>query len=159
MSSPIEYMRKWRKEHPKYCIDCGREISHSSSVRCMHCSHVHAWSIGHHRKEHFHKGNKSHMWKGGRSVQACGYVLIYNPSHLRAQCKGYVLEHIMIWEKSHNKSLPKGWIIHHLNGIKSDNRSINLVALPNKKHYLVLQAKAKRIQELESLLNHQGQLL
>jgi hypothetical protein len=28
-----------------------------------------------------------------------------------------------------------------------------------KKHYLVLQAKAKRIQELEALLNGQAQLI
>ena len=79
--------------------------------------------------------------------------------HPRANSKDRILEHIWIWEEAHGKPLPKGWIIHHLNGIKDDNRPKNLMALPNKKHYLVLQAKAKRIQELEALLNGQHQLL
>ena len=62
--------------------------------------------------------------------------------------------------RQHGQPLPKGWIIPHLNGVKSYNRPHNLVALTSKKHYIVLEAKAKRIQELEGLLNkNQQQLL
>jgi len=85
-------------------------------------------------------------------------MLLTRPNHPRAN-NGYVLEHIIIWEEANGKPLPKGWIIHHLNGIRDDNRLVNLQALPNKKHYLVLQAKAKRIQELEALINNQHQLM
>ena len=108
---------------------------------------------------HLHKTGKDHPnWKGGRRIDN-GYVIILRRGHPRAGRDGYVKEHILVWEQENNKPLPKGWIIHHLNGIKSDNRICNLQALPNKKHYLVLQAKAKRIQELEAKLNGQAQLI
>lgn len=88
-----------------------------------------------------------------------GYVLVRTQQHHRANKYGYVLEHILNWEQAHGKPLPPGWVIHHLNGIKHDNRLDNLVALPNKKHAHILEAKAKRIQALEAALRNQGQLL
>lgn len=104
-------------------------------------------------------GERAGNWQGGRNIRSGGYIAILNKSHPRADKKGYVLEHILIWEEANGRPLPKDWIIHHLNGIKTDNRISNLAAMPNRKHYLVLQAKAKRIQELEALLNGQHQLL
>lgn len=107
----------------------------------------------------FKNGKEHPDWKGGRRLSN-GYVFIYNPDHPRAsKRKKVVAEHILVWEQTHGKLLPDGWIVHHLNGIKNDNRPVNLVGLPGKKHSLVLQAKAKRIQELEALLRQQNQLL
>jgi hypothetical protein len=96
-------------------------------------------------------------WKGGKFTRRDGYVC------LRIEGK-YYLEHRIIWENHFNKSLPPGWVIHHLNGIRNDNRINNLVALPkkgNRKHhgFLVMQAQAKRIQELEKKIkNLKGKL-
>lgn len=93
-------------------------------------------------------------WKGGRSKHG-DYIIIYDPDHPRArkcnsaQGKSYVYEHILVWEQVHKRPLPEGWLVHHINGIKSDNRPENLVALPNKKHYRVLAIKAQRIRALE----------
>lgn len=103
-------------------------------------------------------GDGHHHWKGGRYLGG-EYWMCYKPDHPRASknCH-YVREHILVWEKANGKLLPKGWHIHHINGIKADNRIVNLKAIPSKKHYLVLVAKNKRIQELEALLNQQGQL-
>jgi len=98
-------------------------------------------------------------WKGGRYVNKQGYVLIYKPNYPAHNGRGYILEHRLVWEQFHNKPLPRGWVVHHLNGIKDDNRPINLVAFPSQKHFLVLQAKARRIQELEAILKNQGHLL
>ncbi len=99
------------------------------------------------------------QWKGGRRIVR-GYIRLLLPEHPRADKRGYVCEHILVWEKATGKSLPKGWVVHHLNGIRGDNRPVNLVALPDKKHRYILDAKAKRIQELEALLkNGQRQLL
>lgn len=102
------------------------------------------------RKWHWPKGEKHPRWKGGRILTRDGYVLINGVSHHRVRKHGYVLEHILVWEQVHGKPLPEGWLIHHLNGIKSDNRPQNLVAMPKKKHYIVLVEKAKRIRELEA---------
>ena len=105
------------------------------------------------------KGEKNRLWKGGRSKSSNGYILIHSPEHPRASRNNYVYEHILVLEQKLGKPLPEGWVGHHLNGIKSDNRPANLVALPSRKHRNVLLAKAKRIQELEALLANQGQLI
>jgi len=96
----------------------------------------------------WHK-EKSPCWKGGRRLNKQGYLVVYRPEYPRAGKRGEVLEHILVWEVAHRKPLPENWAIHHLNGIKNDNRLINLVALPNTKHSLILAEKAKRIKTLE----------
>ena len=94
------------------------------------------------------RGINHPSWKGGRIIDARGYIRLYSPEHPRAT-NGYVFEHILVWEQAHQQELPKGYIVHHLNGLTSDNRIENLVALPSRRHYFVLQEKASRIQELE----------
>src|SRR3990167_1167480 len=122
------------RRHP--CAKCGQPC-YQTAVHCKKCAP--------------HKYN----FKGGRFKKE-GYAYLWMPQHPRANRVGYVQEHLYNWEEANGKRLPPGWVIHHLNGIKDDNRPRNLIALPNRKHYLVLQVKAKRIQELESLLNGQG---
>lgn len=95
-------------------------------------------------------GAKHPNWQGGRWVLPGGYIYIKFPDHPRANNSGYVMEHILVWEQVHNKPLPKGWVIHHLNGVKSDNRPENLIALPSRRHQHILAAKGKRIRELEA---------
>ena len=152
-----EYHRQWRQKHSHPCKDCGKIVGYTAT-RCFACAMKWKWAMGQMMSPN-RGGSKQWKWKGGRAIATRGYILILNRSHPRANKAGYVLEHILIWEQTHGKPLPKGWIIHHLNGITSDNRPVNLVALPNKKHYLLLESKAKRIQELEALLNNQHQLL
>ena len=130
-----------------FCIDCGVLVTDKLSTRCTKCS------------SRFQRGEDHPNWKGGRFKGGGGYIYVKQLDHPMANKVGYVFEHILAWEASHGKPLPEGWVIHHLNGIKDDNRPKNLEGMPNKKHYLVLQAKAKRIQELEALLNGQSQLI
>jgi len=129
-----------------YCLDCGIVVSGAISIRCKKCA------------SEWQRGENHPNWKGGRRISSEGYVLIWKPDHPRA-FKNLVLEHILVLEKKLGRSLSPNEIGHHLNGIKTDNRPKNLVALTSKKHYLVLAVKAKRIQELEALLNNQGQLV
>ena len=127
------------------CPDCGKSIVNDAN-HCLKCA-----------TKYKPFGAQSKLWKGIQ--RAKGYILIHKPDHPRANKFGYVSEHIINWEIANNKPLPDGWIIHHLNGIKHDNRPCNLAGIPNKKHYLVLAAKAKRIQQLEALLDNQLQLV
>uniref|UniRef100_A0A6M3JUZ1 Putative homing endonuclease n=1 Tax=viral metagenome TaxID=1070528 RepID=A0A6M3JUZ1_9ZZZZ len=127
------------------CPDCGKPIVNDANY-CLKCAAKYKPS-----------GTQSKMWKGIQKAK--GYILVHKQEHPRANKFGYVSEHIINWELANNKPLPARWIIHHLNGIKHDNRPCNLAGMPNKKHYLVLTAKAKRIQQLEALLENQSQLL
>ena len=133
----------YRDRHTHPCDKCGKPIIRHTSLYCVSCCRT---------------GELSKVWKGGR-LERNGYIILLHPSHHGANKRGYVREHLVIWEQANGKDLPTGWVIHHLNGIKSDNRPSNLVALSTKKHYLVIQAKAKRIQELESQLAHQSPML
>lgn len=110
-------------------------------------------------KPHRYLSGEGHWnWSGGKHINKHdGYVMVYAPNHPRVQGKTYggkgsVREHILVWEQTHGKLLPMDWIVHHINGIRSDNRPENLLAMPKKSHHaeLVMQALKKRIRLLEA---------
>jgi hypothetical protein len=72
------------------------------------------------------RGNKSHKWCGGRSVDAGGYVRIYAPDHPNADTKGYIKEHTYVMSQIIGRSLLKGETVHHKDGIKGNNEPYNL---------------------------------
>lgn len=81
-----------------------------------------------------HRAENSPYWKGGKSMSH-GYVYVYAPGHPRATFnKNRVFEHILVWEKAHGQLLPDGLVVHHLNGIKTDNRAENLIAITQCEH-------------------------
>lgn len=128
------------------CRNCGVVFTSTSRMPAYYCSRDCRWKW--YWKHHTRKPLR----------HSAGYVMVYKPDHPRASHgirAGWVFEHILVWEQSHNQPLAEGQVVHHLNGIKSDNRIENLIALTSRKHSTVLAAKAKRIQELEGLLRNQ----
>ena len=95
-------------------------------------------------------GKRNPSWRGGQFISQ-GYVYIYAPNHHRATSGNgtYVRKHILIWEETNKRRLPKGHIIHHLNGIKTDNRPENLIAMKRGKHMNLAEPYKERIQKLE----------
>jgi hypothetical protein len=81
------------------------------------------------------KGNKNPKWRGGRTIDKDGYVLIFKPDYpgpKRIKC--YVLEHRWKIEQKIGRLLAPGEIVHHKNNIKSDNRIKNLKLMTKKDH-------------------------
>jgi SWI/SNF-related matrix-associated actin-dependent regulator 1 of chromatin subfamily A len=75
-------------------------------------------------------------WKGGRQIDADGYVMVLAPEHPRARTNGYFYEHILIMEQHLGRYVlwPKE-VVHHKNGIKQDNRIENLQLLTQAEHH------------------------
>lgn len=129
------------------CPNCGSQKL-VTSKRCKNC---HSAALPHIRAK---KGSKNAAWKGGRILGNDGYWRVRTERPDRRT--PYELEHRVLWEKA-NGPLPRGHIIHHLNGIKSDNRLENLVAMSRADHHTKhadpyeekIRALEARIRELE----------
>lgn len=74
----------------------------------------------------FQKGNKL-SWKGGRTTQGNGYIVVFCPSHPNAYSSGYVLEHRLVMEKHIGRTLLTHERVHHINGDTKDNKLENLM--------------------------------
>ena len=99
-------------------------------------------------KERFKNPANHPAWRGGRRNHS-GYVQIKMPNHPRA-IHGYAFEHIVVWERVHGRPVPSDMSIHHLNGIRSDNRPENLVAIRKDEHVHRGMAYYERIRTLEA---------
>jgi hypothetical protein len=76
-----------------------------------------------------HRGKKSMAWKGGKIVDANGYIHIWNPEHPNANIgrrKAYVAEHRMVMSDYIGRPLRSDETVHHKNGNRADNRVENL---------------------------------
>lgn len=131
------------------CVDCGKERwvivvdNKPQWQRCRSCAQINSKRVK-------VKGEKHGRWKGGTHFDG-RYNKIHNRSHHRTDKNGYVFEHILIWEEANQELLPDGWIVHHINGIRTDNRPRNLLAMPKKNHSPALTTKEvqKRLREIE----------
>lgn len=120
------------------CSRCGAHKA-PQSTHCNKCAGV------------LRRGEYHPNWSGGRYFNSSGYVMVYDRSHLRVCSNGYVREHIKVWMGA-NGDIPQGYLIHHINGIKSDNRLVNLSCIPRGQHQTLalINAMQSRIIELEA---------
>jgi hypothetical protein len=91
--------------------------------------------------DHFH-------WKGGRSIDRYGYMLILTK---KGNKRRYVKEHRIVAEKMLGRKLKRNEDVHHKNGIKTDNRPENLEVLTRSEHSKISYQLRK--------INNKGQLL
>lgn len=85
------------------------------------------------KRNQFREANS--YWKGGRTVDEFGYVMVRCDGHPRAsRCGNYVPEHILVAEKKIGRHLRDDEVVHHINGRKGDNRPENLCVLTKSQH-------------------------
>jgi hypothetical protein len=65
-------------------------------------------------------GENNPRWKGGRTIDPSGYVLLTTSPHQTRK------EHTVIMEKVLGRKLIPGETVHHKNGVRDDNRIENL---------------------------------
>lgn len=67
-----------------------------------------------------------------------GYIVVYDPTNPRAMknanWRGYVYEHIKIAGEFLGRPLRKSEVVHHLDGVRSNNRTENLLVLLRSEH-------------------------
>ena len=113
-SSNHKLCPKCRYENKKDFCECGNQKSFRSKI-CVECSGKRQ------------SGELNGRWKGGKTINKKGYVLVKNKAHPRSKSNGgYVFEHILVMEEKLGRYLIDGENVHHLNGIKNDNRIENL---------------------------------
>lgn len=76
-------------------------------------------------------GHKNGMWKGGKTFDKNGYILVLSKDHPFAIRGRYVREHRLIMEKHLGRYLLPEEVVHHINEIKNDNRIENLSLFAN----------------------------
>ena len=86
-------------------------------------------------------GSLNPNWKGGRTVDPRGYVLLKMPEHPRADCRGYVYEHIFVAEQTLGRPILPTEDVHHKDENKGNNHPSNLEVAPSRRHHQALHRK------------------
>ena len=87
------------------------------------------------QKEKAPKGENSLLWKGGKTINTDGYILIHKPNHPNKNAGNYIAKHRLVMEKNLGRYLTKEEQIHHLDGDKTNNNIDNLhLFKTNKEH-------------------------
>lgn len=88
-------------------------------------------------------GATNPAWKGGKTTDKHGYVLIHLPSHPCSNRHGYIREHRLVMEEMIGRPLDSDEVVHHKNGQKDDNRPENLELFDSNAEHLRYELKGK----------------
>jgi hypothetical protein len=120
--------RAYRLRHKHPCPYCGKLIQRESKA-CRKCNR---------------QGARNNRWKGGRSVNQEGYVLVWFPSHPDADPNGYILEHRLVMAQSLGRPLSSEEVVHHIDGDRSNNLIGNLKLYPSGSEHTAYHKSQRR---------------
>ncbi len=87
-------------------------------------------------------GKNNGQWRGGKTVDKHGYVLIKKRSHPFCSSTGYVREHRLIIEKIIGRYLKPNEKVHHLEE-KDNNNPKKLIAFVNHSAHVRFERNGK----------------
>ncbi len=99
--------RKKRASQYKLCPKCGRKRCQRTSKSCIRCHNADLVVQARQRPTY------------GRTRHRKGYVYFKNEGR-------YVFEHVLAMERHLGRRLLEGENVHHINGVRDDNRIVNL---------------------------------
>lgn len=119
---PIEQMRKWYEDDGMTVEQIGNLLQRSSKVVNKVCK-----KNGFRMRPRGQKFGSEHKgWKGGRTIDKDGYVLVYAPDHPNSNRCGYIREHRLVMEKKIGRILLPNEVVHHIDDVKNNNHPDNL---------------------------------
>jgi hypothetical protein len=89
-------------------------------------------------------GSKNPAWKGGRVVNANGYVKLWMPEHPNCDRHNYFWEHRYVMEQMLGRLLLRNEVVHHRNKKHGDNRPENLELFSSNGEHLKKELKGQR---------------
>lgn len=97
-------------------------------------------------RPHLQKEN-SPNWKGGRYVDAHGYIMIHVGNNLQVKSKweSYQKEHVVVMEQQLKRKLIKEECVHHIDGNRQNNNISNLIVVPSAKHHRITHHSLQKI--------------
>jgi len=124
---PVEQLRQWIEADGLTHHDVGSRLGVNPKLVSKACARFEIRS----QRRGPRSGPGHPEWKGGRTLDKHGYVLLYRPGHPMARRMGnrggrYVLEHRLVMAEHLGRLLEPFEVIHHKNGDPQDNRLENL---------------------------------
>lgn len=86
---------------------------------------------------------KNYFWKGGRTEDIDGYILVKSPGHPFADQRGYVREHRLVMEQTLGHYLHPIAVVHHIDCDKRNNAPSNLEVFQTNADHLRHELKGK----------------
>ena len=127
------------------CKVCKKEFwvkPYRIKEKCKYCSYKCYWKSK--------KGIPFYsQWKGGRTKNSEGYILIKNREHPFCNCEGYIFEHRLVSERQIGRYLKPEETVHHINGIITDNRIENLMVFVSKSAHIRFHKNPSKINSSE----------
>jgi hypothetical protein len=139
--------KMWEKRRPLiegYC-KAGMSLSEMGRLLGTHGHYVHKmierWGIPY--APYRQAGDKNPAWKGGVSVDADGYVLVYSPDHPNRSCHNTVRLHRLVMEKVLGRPLLPSEVVHHKDKNKLNNTPENLTLYRDNGRHLADELTGK----------------
>ena len=131
------------------CVTCGKERwvqfvkGEPRRTRCGSCA----------AQARATRGEENPNWKGGRVKRSDGYIRVRlfteDFFYSMADKQNYVAEHRLIMAKHLSRCLLQWEVVHHKNGVRDDNRLINLELLPSQNRHDALTKMSFYVKKLE----------